>query len=119
MTLIKNGILLQALPFALENLLEPELKEIKEIMEKDPGVRDQFPSGLTDPCPKFCQIMEDFVSWFFKARARKHTESSILEVARLGNRLQLRLKEVFPDRAGKFCSKFELSRILVFDNWEF
>ena len=86
-----------------------DLKMVKS-REKwlSPGVREA-PSAS-------CELAG---SQFFKARARKHTESSILEVARLGNRLQLRLKEVFPDRAGKFCSKFELSRILVFDNWEF
>ena len=117
--LTKICILYQALPFALENLLEPELKEMKELMEKEQGVREQLPAGLSDPCPKFCQIMVDFVSWFFKARARKHTESSILDVARLGNRLQNQLKEAFPNRAGTSCCKFILNCFLVYNSFIF
>ncbi len=99
MDLIRICILFQVLPFTPE----PELEEMKELMEKELGVSDQFPSGLSDLCPKFCQIMEDFILWFFKARALKHTEPSILDVARLGNSLQVRLKEAFPDRAGPSC----------------
>ena len=44
--------------------------------------------------------MEQFVTWYFKARKSRHTESSIWEVAELGMQLQADLKETFPDRSG-------------------
>ncbi len=50
--------------------------------------------------------MEQFVSWYFLARQRRHTEDSIVQVARDGERLQAALKQIFPDRAGtreKIC----------------
>ncbi len=54
----------QALPFALENLLELEIEQITRLMESHPGVACQYPDGLADLCPKFCLIMEDFVMVF-------------------------------------------------------
>ncbi len=75
----------QELLLALDNLLEQELAEIARLMEFDESVLNQFPSGLADPCPKFCQVLEDFMSWYFKVRAQKHTEPSILNIALLGN----------------------------------
>ncbi len=49
---------------------------------------------------KYASILEQFSSWYFLARQRKHTESLILKVAQDGERLQTALKETFPYRAG-------------------
>ena len=69
-------------------------------MRTKPDVAAQFPDGLQDPCPKYCLLMEQFVTWYFKARKSRHTESSIWEVAELGMQLQADLKETFPDSSG-------------------
>ncbi len=68
---------------ALENLLEQDIKQIMRLRESHPAVARQFPDGVADPSPKFCQIMEEFVSWYFEARALKHTESGMIELATL------------------------------------
>jgi hypothetical protein len=85
----------------MESIIEPEIAQIRELLEKNPHLQEQFPDGIQDPCINYCKIIEEFVTWFFKARQRRHTESSILEVAVLGDRLQRQLKEIFPERAGK------------------
>ncbi len=117
----------QALPFTMQNLLEPELEEISELIKQDPSVAAQFPGGVVDPCQRYCEIMEEFVSWFFLARKNQHTETSILQVGVDGLRLRKRLKEVFPDRSGsairwkfpKFHALRHIPRLLVFfGSWE-
>ena len=111
----------------MENLIEPELKELRDLYDKKPEVREQFPDGVQDPMPKYCAILEEFVSWYFKARRSRHTESSILEVAEGGLRLQQRLKDTFPERAGseirwnfpKFHAIRHIPRLLLmFGCWE-
>jgi hypothetical protein len=84
----------------MENIIEPEIAQMRDLLEKNPHLQEQFPDGIQDPCIEYCKILEEFVTWFFKARQRRHTESSVLEVAILGDRLQLQLKKIFPERAG-------------------
>ncbi len=43
------------------------------------------------------------MSWYFKARELKHTESGIIDLATLGNRLQLQLKEAFQTEEAQAC----------------
>ena len=90
----------------MENLIEPEIKEIREIIQNDPAVAEQFPDGVVDPCPKYCAILEEFVAWYFKARKSRHSETSIWEVAELGKRLQENLKATFPKRSGTNIALF-------------
>jgi hypothetical protein len=85
----------------MQNLIEPELAKMQEIWLENPHLQEEFPGGFLDPCPRFCTILESFSAWYFLARQRKHTESSIIQVARDGERLQLLLKEMFPHRSGK------------------
>lgn len=92
--------MVQSLPLLMENLIEPELKEIRDLAANNQVVAACFPDGIHDPCPKYCGVMEDFVSWYFKTRRTVQTESSIFDVAQLGLRLSQRMKEIFPDRAG-------------------
>ena len=95
---------MQALPFAMESIIEPELKEIRELAAQDPRILEDFGGSIEDPCPEFCNVLEDFVSWYFKARKTRQSESSILDVAEHGLRIQRKLKEAFPDRQGNFVS---------------
>jgi hypothetical protein len=92
--------LFQALPFLMQSLIEPELAKMNQLLQEHPHLQEQFPDGFQDPCNKYAAILEQFASWYFLARQRKHTESSILKVAQDGERLQTSLKEVFPNRAG-------------------
>lgn len=107
-------LVLQALPFLMENLIEPELAKIEELMEKDANVRAQFPNGVRDPCQQYCSILEQFVSWYFMARRLRHTESSILQVAKEGEKLQIQLKTLFPERAGATVVWMHIFVYLVF-----
>ena len=84
----------------MQNLIEPEIKKIKQLIEDNPEMASQFPEGVQDPCIGYCKVMNDFVAWYFLARQRKHTESSILKVAEDGERLQTHLKRIFPSRSG-------------------
>jgi hypothetical protein len=77
---------------------------MKQLREANPHLQEAFPDGFQDPCSKYAVLLEQFVSWYFLARQRKHTESSILQVAQDGERLQKTLKEVLPNRAGLFAS---------------
>eukprot|EP00961_Rhodomonas_salina_P177784 2397496-Rhodomonas_salina.1 len=74
---------MMALPFAKENLIEPEIAEIKKLVAEKLQVAALFPNGVVDPCPKYCKTLEYFVSWYFKARKTRKTKSSILEIADL------------------------------------
>ncbi len=98
-----NGFL-QALPFLMQSLIEPELAKMNQLLQDHPHLQEQFPDGFEDPCNRYAAILEQFASWYFLARQRKHTESSILKVAQDGERLQTSLKELFPNRAGKILS---------------
>ena len=86
----------------MQNLIEPELQKLEDLFTDNPHPRENFPDGFSDPCPKYCTIIEQFVSWYFLARQCKHTESSIIQVAQDGERLQIALKAAFPERAGTF-----------------
>ena len=91
----------QALPFALENLIQPELEKIRELVQTQPQVAELFPGGVVeDPCRKYCAVLDEFVTWYFMARKTEHSESSILEVAARGEAVQASLKALFPERAG-------------------
>ena len=96
-------LVLQALPFHLENLLEPELRQIRELFNKDAELKSKFPNGVEDPCSQYCELLDDFVTWYFKARKSRLTERQILEISSLGDELQDKLKSVFPERPGMFC----------------
>lgn len=94
-------LIFQALPFAMQSLIEPELAEMKALLEAQPHLAEAFPDGIQDPCTKYCDILDEFVTWYFKARKSKHSESSIWDVAERGFRLQEKLLQYFPNRSGK------------------
>jgi hypothetical protein len=85
-------------------LIGPELEELEALRQKHPHLREAFPDGFEDPCPIYSQLLEQFVAWYFLARQRKHTESSIIRVARDGEQLQALLKTTLPNRAGTILS---------------
>jgi hypothetical protein len=84
----------------MENLIDEELGELEKLLVKFPHLSETFPNGIVDPCPKYCDVLEDFSSWYFGARKTRHTETSILQTAQHGLRVQEKLKTTFPDRAG-------------------
>lgn len=87
----------------MQNLIEPELAKIRELVKTEPQVAALFPGGVVeDPCTKYCSVLDDFVTWYFLARKTEHSESSIMEVAARGEAVQASLKDFFPARAGIF-----------------
>eukprot|EP00961_Rhodomonas_salina_P232144 3136358-Rhodomonas_salina.1 len=67
----------------MENLIEPEIEEIKKLVAEKLQVAALFPNWVVDPCPKYCEMLEYFMSWYFKERKTHQTESTILEIADL------------------------------------
>jgi hypothetical protein len=90
----------QALPWKMEHLIDPELNELQQLLDKFPYLSDAFPHGIIDPCPKYCDVLEDTASWYFGARKSRHSESSILQTGQHGVRVQQKLKDMLPERAG-------------------
>ena len=87
----------------MEHLIDPELAELEELLIKFPHLSAAFPDGIIDPCPKYCDVIEDTASWYFKARKSRHSETSILQTGQHGLRVQRKLVDMLPERAGFFC----------------
>jgi hypothetical protein len=48
----------------MEHLIDLELEELEQMLDKYPHLSNAFPNSIIDPCPKYCDVLEDTALWY-------------------------------------------------------
>ena len=57
------------MPTALKDIMKKHVAVINAEIKKGPAVlRRQFPQGIEDKSDKYCNILDEFVSWYMNVR---------------------------------------------------
>jgi hypothetical protein len=88
------------MPFVFKNLIKQEVHDLNEALRDGLLEEEWGAEEFVDPTPKYMQILDIFNEWFCLGRSPTLRTSEVEHLAALGQRLQLTLKETFPDKTG-------------------
>lgn len=88
-------LLMLALPFALRDLLGPELAHLRSVLGK------QATANLVDPSTDMVQALNRFLDWFVMARQLMIPVEDVPELQRRALTMKKELQRVFPEKSGE------------------
>ena len=58
----------QAMPTALKDIMSKAVKTVNAEIKKNAATTRLFPTGIQDKSSQYCEILDEFVSWYMNIR---------------------------------------------------